>query len=500
MAVAEELIKIRVAVEGAAGGTAELEKLDRTVTRVGASSSKTATSVKTLGAAAKSISPAAASATASTTSLGSALLGTGAGSKIAQVGLSQTAAAAGPLTSALAGSTSASTALAVAGRALGATMAAALGPIGLLVGALVMIGSALIDAGKKSDEARRKSAEWAREYGQHAREVRAARAEVVRAHENQIKIGTAEEQIATLEHELEMLTLLGASTTAIAEKQIEIAEAKQSSLAVSRQLQRTDKGLAKLDLERATSALSRLESEKNRAAAISDSTSRTEALRAVEEQILEAQEAVTAAISAQNSARERGIELAQAQVDLDRQQALEEAKGKRTAIEVVKDEAVAAFTGAKDSSGVVPIEAMQGAADIVIAAGGSEADADEVIGKILEGTYAEKPRRSGGRKPKKEEKVEARFGDYRDVLKTYADSRAGVDSKALDSLAKGMMPKDHKPETSITVTNNSTYSFESQIVIDGKDKAGRAVAQDIAAFFQAEIEKATRQTPNGLVR
>ena len=494
MAVAEELIKIRVAVEGAAGGTAELENLDRAVTRVGASSSKTAASVKTLGAAAKSVSPAAASATASTTSLGAALLGTGNGAKIAQVGLSQTAAAAGPLTSALAGSTSASTALAVAGRALGATMTAALGPIGLLVGALVMIGSALIDAGKKSDEARRKSAEWAREYGQHAREVMAARAEVVRAHENQIKIGTAEEQIATLEHELEMLTLLGASTAAIAEKQIEIAEAKQSSLAVSRQLQRTDKGLAKLDLERATSALSRLESEKNRAAAISDSTSRTEALRNVEEQILEANRAVTEAISAQNSARERGFELAKAQVDLDRQQQLEEAKGKRAEIEVFKGETVAAFTGAKDTSA----EVMQVVRGIVIDAGGSESDADEVIGKILEGS--EKKRRSGGRKPKKEEKVEARFGDYRDVLKTYADSRAGVDSKALDSLAKGMMPKDHKPETSITVTNNSTYSFESQIVIDGKDKAGRAVAQDIAAFFQAEIEKATRQTPNGLVR
>lgn len=500
MAVAEELIKIRIAVEGAAGGTAELENLDRAATRVRATASKTALSVKSLGAAAKSISPAAASATASTTGLGAALLRTGTGATIAQVGLSQTASAAGPLTLALGGATSASTALAVAGRALGATMAAALGPIGLLVGALAMIGSALIDVGKKKDEARRKSAEWARDYAQHSREVMAARAEVVRAHENQIKIGTAEEQIETLEHEFELLALLGASTTAIAEKQIEIAEAKQSSLAVSRQLQRTDKGLAKIELERAASALKLLSAEKDRAAAISDSTSRTEALRAVEEQILDAQEAVTAAISAQNSVRERGIDLAQEQLDLDRKRQLEEAKGKRTAIEVVKGEAVAAFTGAKDSSGSVPIEAIQGARDIVIAAGGSAADADEVVDKIIEGSFVASPRRSGGRKPKKEEKVEARFGDYRDVLKTYADSRAGVDSKALDSLAKGMMPKDHKPETSITVTNNSTYSFESQIVIDGKDKAGRAVAQDIAAFFQAEIEKATRQTPNGLVR
>ena len=103
MSVAEELIKIRIAIEGAAGGTAELENLDRAATRVRATASKTALSVKALGAAAKSISPAAASATASTTGLGAALLGTGNGAKIAQVGLSQAAASAGPLTLALGG-------------------------------------------------------------------------------------------------------------------------------------------------------------------------------------------------------------------------------------------------------------------------------------------------------------------------------------------------------------------------------------------------------------
>jgi len=297
-----------------------------------------------------------------------------------------------------------------------------------------------------------------------------------------------------------MLVLLGASTETIAEKQAEIHESKAAALGVATAAIREEKELARNEVVRAEAAKNRLLSERNVAAAIDDSKKKAEAMHEIEGKILDAQDAVNAALAKQNSTRERGLDLAQQQLDLERERQREEAKGKRDAIEIVKAEAVAAFTGARDERGDVPIEAIQGARDIVIEAGGSEADADQVVEEIISGTFKPTPKKGGSKKPKKEEKIEARFGDYRDVLKAYADSRAGVDAKALDSLAKGMMPKDHRPETSITVTNNNNYEFESQIVIDGVGRSNPAVAQDIAAHFKAEVEKALRQTPNGLVR
>lgn len=500
MAVKEELIKIRTVVEGAAASTAELERLDRATDEAGNSSSKAAAQVKQLSAAAKGSAPAMASATTASNSLAASQTKTAAASKFAQGGLQALQGTAAPLTASLTGATTATAGLTAASQTLGASMSAALGPIGLVVGALAMIGSAIFDAIQKKEEDRKAAAEWAREYTQRSAEIVRARDEVVRAHKAQIEISTADAQVETLEYELELMTLLGASVEAVAEKQAEIVEAKDEAMAIERSNLRQEQQVLAVDRERAESALTRLQAERNKAAAIDDSKKRTEALRAVEEQILDAQEAVTSAISAQNAARERGVDLAQQQLDIERQRKREEAKDKRDAIEIVKAEAVAAWSGAVDKTGMVSTEAIEGARQVVIAAGGSEADADEVTQKIIEGTYSAPKKMGGGKKPKKEEKIEARFGDYRDVLKAYADSRAGVDAKALDSLAKGMMPKDHKPETSITVTNNNNYSFDSQIVIDGKDKASRVVAQDIAAFFRAEIEKATRQTQNGLVR
>jgi hypothetical protein len=441
-----------------------------------------------------------ASATAATSSLSAAQTASATSSAVARTGLQQLTAGAAPMTLALTGAGGAMQGLAAGARTLGATLSAALGPIGLVVGAVAMIGSALYEAHRQKEEDRKKTAQWAKEYTDGARKLSAARDEIARSHRAMVEASEAAANTDTLEHELELLTLLGGSTEQIAEKQAEIHESRVAALGVARATLTDEQSLARLEVQRAEAALSRLRSERITAAAISDSKKKAEAMHEVELKILDAQDAVNAALATQNATRERALELTQQQIALDRQRQQQEAKGKRDAIEIVKGEAIAAFTGARDSQGAVPIEALQGAREIVIQAGGSEADADEVVSEIISGTFKPTAKKGGGKKAPKEEKIEARFGDYRDVLKAYADSRAGVDAKALDSLAKGVMPKDHKPETSITVTNNNNYTFDSEIVIDAHGKASQPLAQDIAAHLRAEFEKAIRQTPNGLVR
>lgn len=111
---------------------------------------------------------------------------------------------------------------------------------------------------------------------------------------------------------------------------------------------------------------------------------------------------------------------------------------------------------------------------------------------------ARKKRPKGGKK--KEEKVEASFGDYRDVLMTYQGKGPEESLKALESLEKGVMPKDHKPETSITITNNITNHIE----VGGIDVNGAGspadTAKEVMAVLTREFKKTSAQTPNNIVR
>lgn len=499
MAVKEELIKIRVALTGAKEAKTELDALATSEQKVATSGTAAAKSIKTVGAAAKTAAAPVAGAAKATSGASAAFVKIGGAGQAAMGAMGGLRSAAGPLTASLAGAATGASGAAAAAAGLGTALGAALGPIGLAVSAVAAIGAALYSAHEAKQEDEKATRAWAREYQQRSRDVIQARDEVIRAHKNQIEISESTAATEMLEYELELLELLGGSKDQIAAKELEIWEARAGELETAGDILRTDRQVARLELERAESALKAAQSEKNRAAAIDDSKTRTEQLRAAEEDILAAQERVTEAIQNQNSVREEGLALTQQQLDLDRKRELELAKAKRSEIDQAKADAVEAYTGAKDTSGAVPIEAIEGIRAQVFAAGGTEADADEAVQDVISGSFAPKPSRGGGKKPKKEEKVEARFGDYLDVLKAYADSRAGVDAKALDSLAKGSMPKDHKPETSITITNHNNWTFENEFAIVG-GRPTQAIAVDVAAAIQAEIIKAIKQTPNGLVR
>jgi hypothetical protein len=110
--------------------------------------------------------------------------------------------------------------------------------------------------------------------------------------------------------------------------------------------------------------------------------------------------------------------------------------------------------------------------------------------------------RGGGRgktTPAKETKS-AFFGDYRDVLMTYAGRGPEESMKALESLEKGVMPKDHRPETSINITNNIT----NHIDVGGIEVSGATspmvTATEIERHLKAEYKKVAAVTPNSIVR
>ena len=102
-------------------------------------------------------------------------------------------------------------------------------------------------------------------------------------------------------------------------------------------------------------------------------------------------------------------------------------------------------------------------------------------------------------KPSKEIKS-AFFGDYRNVLMTYAGKSPDESMKALESLEKGVMPKEHKPETSINITNNNTYHIDvGGIDVNGAGDA-MAVAEQVNKALKAEYKKVAASTPATLVR
>lgn len=118
---------------------------------------------------------------------------------------------------------------------------------------------------------------------------------------------------------------------------------------------------------------------------------------------------------------------------------------------------------------------------------------------------AEAAKAKGGGKGKAKpkpgaEKVEARFGDYRDVLATYQGKGPEESLRALESLEKGVMPKEHRPETSITITNNVT----NQVDVGGIHVAGAGDPESVARAVDARLaqtyKKVAAATPNTIVR
>jgi hypothetical protein len=117
----------------------------------------------------------------------------------------------------------------------------------------------------------------------------------------------------------------------------------------------------------------------------------------------------------------------------------------------------------------------------------------------------EKPKPKGGRgggakKAKTAEKKSAFFGDYRDVLATYAGRTPEDSLKALEQLEKGVMPADHKPETSITITNHNQYDIDvgGITVVDAQNP--KATGQGIMAELQAIMKKTAATMPNNVLR
>ena len=116
---------------------------------------------------------------------------------------------------------------------------------------------------------------------------------------------------------------------------------------------------------------------------------------------------------------------------------------------------------------------------------------------------AKKRRGGGARKPKDDkskEMVDARFGDYRDVLMTYQGKGPEESRKALEALEKGVMPKEHKPETSITITNNITNHIDvGGIEVNGAGSP-TATAKEIKAVLMREYKAVAAATPSTIVR
>jgi len=72
--------------------------------------------------------------------------------------------------------------------------------------------------------------------------------------------------------------------------------------------------------------------------------------------------------------------------------------------------------------------------------------------------------------------------------------------KALASLTKGTMPAEHKPETSIQITNNITNTVEvGSIEVNGAS-APADVAKAVKSEISAMFKKTAAQTPSSIVR
>jgi hypothetical protein len=107
--------------------------------------------------------------------------------------------------------------------------------------------------------------------------------------------------------------------------------------------------------------------------------------------------------------------------------------------------------------------------------------------------------RGGKKAPAKAPPKSAFFGDYRDVLMTYAGRGPEESMKALEQLEKGVMPAEHKPETSINITNNITNHLDVDIAVNGA-QAPADIAREVKAVLKAEYKAVAASTPANLVR
>ena len=85
-------------------------------------------------------------------------------------------------------------------------------------------------------------------------------------------------------------------------------------------------------------------------------------------------------------------------------------------------------------------------------------------------------------------------------LAVSADPGNDAARRALESLEKGVMPKEHRPETSITITNNVT----NQVDVGGIHVAGAGDPESVARAVDARLaqtyKKVAAATPNTIVR
>lgn len=113
---------------------------------------------------------------------------------------------------------------------------------------------------------------------------------------------------------------------------------------------------------------------------------------------------------------------------------------------------------------------------------------------------ATKKGKGGGKGKPKAEKVDAHFGDYRDVLATFEGKDAEASSKALESLTKGTMPADHKPETSIQITNHVTTTVDVGGITVTEAGSAKDTAKEVEKVLRATYKRTAAATPSGIVR
>lgn len=492
--IAEELIELKVALKGAKEATAELKKLNSEQTKATTGAVKTGKATKQVSDAQEKAATATTknkvaqeATTASTTRLAAALA----------AAKSQTTGVAVGMASA----TSATGALATAARGLGTVMATALGPIGLVASALV---AAAMSAKAYFDDAEQSAKEMAKTF----KEANATIQELTRSMWDQREIGDIESQIDSEQDRLDLLNEQIEAMEAKGVKEAKIAEKRAEAHLYEDGILKKKQQIADKALKSNTDAIINQVAETKKLEVLLEhqqsirnkSTEQEEKLKALTDDLVEsrtklmslrnAEIGLTATMLAQEKELSKVV-AARAAAATARQEgkdAASKAASKQGALNNIVGRYANRKLSEKDLSKVV-VELQK-------------AGLDDEVGPTLAMLRKKSAKKSskGSKKAEKEEKIEARFGDYRDVLKAYADSRAGVDGKALESLSKGMMPKDHRPETSIQITNNNNYTFENEIVIDGSGKSNRGVAQDIAGLLRQEVSKAIKQTPNGLVR
>jgi len=136
-------------------------------------------------------------------------------------------------------------------------------------------------------------------------------------------------------------------------------------------------------------------------------------------------------------------------------------------------------------------------------------DADEALASMhgltrddirnAAGTTA--PKRGGGgrAKPVDAPTKSASFGDFRDVLAVYMGRSPEEAMQGLSTLEQGKMREDHRPETSINITNNTTNNYDVTIPVNGARNA-QETAIAVRDVLAATYKDAAAKMPQNIVR